>query len=189
VAARRGLTIGIGTGLVGLVLGGALWWTTRDRPQIAPDFAVTALDGQAVRLSAYRGKVVLLNLWTTWCPPCRDEMPSMEALHRRLKDRDFVLLAVSQDEDGKRVVEPFVKDMGLTFPILVDPEHQVGDRYGVWGYPESFLIDRDGVIVERIIGPIAPRHVSQVEALIAAGGAAGPHGASPSEAPAPHAPS
>ena len=74
-----------------------------------------------------RGQVVLLNLWTTWCPPCREEMPSMERLYQRLRDRGFVLLAVSQDEGGKAaVVEPFVRDLGLTFPVLVDPEHQVG---------------------------------------------------------------
>src|SRR5207249_5572633 len=126
---------------------------------------------QAVRLSALRGKVVLLNLWTTWCPPCREEMPSMQRLYERLRDRDFQLLAVSQDEDGKRVVEPFVKEMRLSFPVLVDPDHQVGDRYGVWGYPETFAIDRTGHVVERVIGPrdwASPEQVASLEALIAA---------------------
>jgi peroxiredoxin len=150
-------------------------------PRLAPDFAVTDLGGQAVRLSALRGKVVLLNLWTTWCAPCREEMPSMEKLWARLPRDGFVLLAVSQDEDGKRVVEPFVRQLGLSFPILLDPERQVGDRYGVWGYPETFLIDRNGYIVERIIGPrdwASPQSVAQIEALIAAGGGAtGPPGA------------
>ena len=77
----------------------------------------------------------------------------MERLYQRLKDRGFVLLAVSQDEAGKPAVEAFVRDLGLTFPVLVDPEHQVGDRYQVWGYPESCLIDREGRIAQRIIGP------------------------------------
>lgn len=96
----------------------------------------------------------------------------MEKLYRRFKDRDFVLLAVSQDEEGRRVVEPFVRELALTFPVLVDPERQVGERYGVWGYPETFVIDRNGLVVERVIGPrdwSAPGQVAALEALIAAG--------------------
>ena len=98
----------------------------------------------------------------------------MQRLYERLRDRDFQLLAVSQDEDGKRVVEPFVKEMRLSFPVLVDPDHQVGDRYGVWGYPETFVIDRAGHVVERVIGPrdwASPEEVASLEALIAAGDA------------------
>ena len=111
----------------------------------------------------------------------------MERLYTRLKGRDFELLAVSQDEDGKRVVEPFVRELGLTFPVLVDPERQVGDRYGVWGYPETFVIDQNGMVVERVIGPrdwMAPESLASIERLIAAGaeraGSAGPgpHGPS-----------
>jgi peroxiredoxin len=176
VADRRGLKIAIGAVLIGVVVvflllprGGA--------PELAPDFAVPDLAGQAVRLSALRGKVVLLNLWTTWCPPCREEMPSMEQLYARLHDRDFELLAVSQDEDGKRVVEPFVREMKLSFPVLIDPEHQVGDRYGVWGYPESFVIDRNGYVVERVIGPrdwAAPAEIAKLEALLASSAAGTP---------------
>lgn len=153
MADRRGLKISLTTAAVGLAAVLALAALHRRTPSLAPDFAVPDLAGQAVRLSALRGQVVLLNLWTTWCPPCREEMPSMERLYQRLKDRGFVLLAVSQDEAGKPAVEAFVRDLGLTFPVLVDPEHQVGDRYQVWGYPESFLIDREGRIAERIIGP------------------------------------
>ena len=95
----------------------------------------------------------------------------MERLYQRLKGRGFVLLAVSQDEAGKPVVEPFVRDLGLTFPVLVDPEHQVGDRFGVWGYPESFVIDREGRIVERVIGPrdwAAPEQIAALERLLQA---------------------
>jgi len=96
----------------------------------------------------------------------------MERLHRRLHDRDFVLLAVSQDEEGRRVVEPFVKELGLSFPVLVDPERQVGERYGVWGYPETFVIDRNGYVVERVIGPrdwAAADQVDRLESLISSG--------------------
>lgn len=185
MAASRGLKVALWAGGLGLAATLALVAVATRGPRLAPDFAVTDLDGRAVRLSALRGKVVVLNLWTTWCPPCRDEMPSMERLYRRLRDRDFVLLAVSQDEEGKRVVEPFVRDLKVSFPVLVDPERQVGERYGVWGYPETFVIDRNGYLVERIIGPRdwdAPAAVAKLEALIAAGdGAPG--------RPAPPAPS
>jgi peroxiredoxin len=169
MANRRGLRIGLATAALGVVAVLGLLALQRRTPALAPDFAVPDLSGQAVRLSALRGQVVLLNLWTTWCPPCREEMPSMEKLYQRLKDRGFVLLAVSQDEAGKAAVEPFVRDLGLTFPVLVDPDHQVGDRYRVWGYPESFLIDREGRIVERIIGPrnwAAPEQVATLERLL-----------------------
>ena len=172
VARRRGLTVGLTAAAIGVAATVGLVWLQHRGPRLAPDFAVPDLSGQAVRLSALRGKVVLLNLWTTWCPPCREEMPSMQRLYERLRDRDFQLLAVSQDEDGKRVVEPFVKEMRLSFPVLVDPDHQVGDRYGVWGYPETFVIDRTGHVVERVIGPrdwASPEQVALLEALIAAG--------------------
>src|SRR5262249_21192180 len=144
MARSRGLKIAVVTAALGVaaVLTVGALQCRAPAPAIAPDFAVPDLDGQAVRLSNYRGKVVLLNLWATWCPPCREEMPSMERLFRQLRDRGFVLLAVSQDEAGRAAVDPFVRDMGLTFPVLVDPQHQVGDRYQVWGYPESFIIDR-----------------------------------------------
>ncbi|TMB54574.1 MAG: TlpA family protein disulfide reductase [Deltaproteobacteria bacterium] len=171
VARRRGLTIGLVAASVGVAAAAGLFWLQHRGPRLAPDFAVPDLSGQAVRLSALRGKVVLLNLWTTWCPPCREEMPSMQRLYERLRNRDFQLLAVSQDEDGKQVVEPFVKEMRLSFPVLVDPDHQVGDRYGVWGYPETFVIDRTGHVVERVIGPrdwASPEQVASLEALIAA---------------------
>lgn len=172
MAAGRGLKVLLGTAAVGLLAAGGLFALASRGPKVAPDFAVADLAGRTVRLSGLRGRVVLLNLWTTWCPPCREEMPSMERLYTRFRDRDFELLAVSQDEDGKRVVEPFVREMRLSFPVLIDPEHQVGDRYGVWGYPETFVIDRNGYVVERVIGPrdwSSPQSIAQLEALIAAG--------------------
>ncbi len=119
----------------------------------APDFSLNDLQGQHRRLSEFRGKVVFLNVWATWCPPCRLEMPSMEHLYRRLKDRDFVMLAVSEDEDGVPPVQKFVDQMGITFPVLVDPEGVVPGRYGVTGYPETFIIDRQGRVIQHTIGP------------------------------------
>ena len=164
------MRITIVAGLLGLVAAAGLVGLGRRTPVSAPDFAVTDLRGQAVRLSALHGKVVLVNLWTTWCAPCRQEMPSMERLYKRLTGRGFQLLAVSQDEEGKRAVEPFVRELNLTFPVLIDPEHQVGERYAVTGYPETFLIDRNGRVVEHVIGPrdwMAPEWLARLDTLIA----------------------
>jgi phosphatidylglycerol:prolipoprotein diacylglycerol transferase len=120
---------------------------------MAPDFVAQDLQGQAVRLSALRGKVALVNFWATWCPPCRMEMPSMEALSKKLAGEDFVLLAISEDDGGAPVVKKFAEDMKLTFPILVSPTGEIGRSYGISGYPETFVIDRQGHQVARFIGP------------------------------------
>ena len=170
VASGRGLKILLVTGALGLALAGGLLALARRGPVLAPDFAVPDLAGRAVRLSGLRGKVVVLNLWATWCPPCVEEMPSLERLYAEL-GADLAVLAVSQDEDGKRVVVPFVERMHLSFPVLLDPERQVGDRYGVSGYPETFVIDRNGLVVEHVIGPrdwATPGEIAALRALIAA---------------------
>src|SRR6188474_3505980 len=99
MARRRGLIIALVAGGLLVAVLVAFLRARPSGPQMAPDFAVTDLDGRAVRLSALRGRVVLLNVWTTWCAPCREEMPSLDRLHARLRDRAFTLLAVSQDED------------------------------------------------------------------------------------------
>ena len=119
----------------------------------APDFTLPGLDGQMVRLSDYRGKVVLLNIWATWCPPCVDEMPSMEKLYQTLKGEGFEILAVSMDESGVQTVRPFMEKHKLNFPALTDTEGAVKSLYQTTGVPESFVIDKDGIIVEKIIGP------------------------------------
>jgi len=170
MARRRGVRIAIATAVVGVAIAGGLFLARRRGPDLAPDFAVADLQGRTVRLSALRGKVVLLNLWATWCAPCVEEMPSIERLYRTLRGSDFEVLAVSQDEDGRRVVEPFATKQGLSFPIYLDPEHQVGDRYGVWGYPETFVIDRNGYVVERVIGPRdwdSPASIAGLRTLLA----------------------
>jgi peroxiredoxin len=119
----------------------------------APDFTLPGLDGQMVSLADYRGKVVLLNIWATWCPPCVDEMPSMEKLYQTLKAEGFEILAVSMDESGARAVAPFMKKHKLNFPALTDTKGALKSLYQTTGVPESFIIDKDGVIVEKIIGP------------------------------------
>jgi cytochrome c biogenesis protein CcmG/thiol:disulfide interchange protein DsbE len=165
--------------LLALVLAsiGALqrWQERRAAGYMAADFTLTDLNGQVHRLADLRGKVVFLNLWTTWCPPCRTEMPAMEALYQRLKDRDFVMLAVSEDERGAEVVAPFVAELDLSFPVLLDPEARLSPRYGVTGYPETFVIDREGRVVNHIIGPAhwhSEEYVRYFEALLDQ-----PHGA------------
>lgn len=139
------------------------------RPQInpveigsrAPAFRATNLrTNRPAALEAYRGKVVLVNIWATWCPPCRAEMPSMERLHKKLAGTDFRIAAVSVDGDafysevqaGPKEIMAFANDLGLTFDILHDPSGAIRESYDIFGVPESYLVDRDGVIVKRVIG-------------------------------------
>ena len=119
----------------------------------APEFSLADLKGNAVRLANLKGKVVFVNLWATWCEPCRQEMPSMQTLYTTLAGRDFEMLAVSSDQSKREVIERFVTGNRLTFPVLLDPDLQVADRYKVTGYPETFVIDRNGTIVAHEIGP------------------------------------
>ncbi|UCB51321.1 MAG: TlpA family protein disulfide reductase [Deltaproteobacteria bacterium] len=120
----------------------------------APDFTFPDLDGRQVSLSDFRGKVVLVNIWATWCPPCRDEMPSMQKLYERFKGEHFEILAVSIDADGREAVAPFMQQMNLTFPALLDPEGKIRSLYAITGVPESFIIDKNGILVQRVIGPL-----------------------------------
>lgn len=119
----------------------------------AADFTLPDLQGNPVRLSDLRGKVVFLNLWATWCPPCRMEMPGMERLYHQLAGRDFAMLAVAEDNGGAEAVAPFVRQQGLSFPVLLDPDATLSPRYGATGYPETFIIDRSGRVVNHTIGP------------------------------------
>ena len=112
--------------------------------QPARDFAVATTDQRQLRLSDLRGKVVFLNFWATWCKPCEAEMPSMERLWQRYKERGLVVLAVSTDADGSAVVAPFVAKHRLTFPVGLDPRMQVSALYQVWALPSTFIIDRKG---------------------------------------------
>ena len=119
----------------------------------APNFSLPDLDGKMVSLSDYRGKVVLLNIWATWCPPCVEEMPSMEKLYQELQGEGFEILAVSIDESGAQDVLPFMKKHKLSFPALIDSRGTLKDLYQTTGVPESFIIDKDGILVEKVIGP------------------------------------
>jgi peroxiredoxin len=105
-----------------------------------------------VHLSDYRGKVVLVNIWATWCRPCVEEMPSMQKLYDEFKRNDFEILAISIDATGESVVAPFMQKYKLTFPALIDSEGTIRESYGATGVPESFIIDRQGILVKKIIG-------------------------------------
>ena len=120
----------------------------------APDFNFPGLDGKMIRLADQKGKVVLVNIWATWCPPCVDEMPSMEKLYQKFKGQDFEILAVSIDETGLKAVAPFMKKTGLTFPALIDSKGTIKATYGITGVPESFIIDKQGVLIKKIVGPV-----------------------------------
>ena len=111
------------------------------------------ITGNGVRLSDFRGKIVFLNFWATWCPPCVDEMPSMEKLYQELTGEGFEILAVSIDESGAKTVRPFMKKHRLSFPALIDSKGFITSLYQTTGVPESFILDKDGIIVEKVIGP------------------------------------
>jgi peroxiredoxin len=121
-------------------------------PSETPDFTLMALEGRPVQLREFRGKLVLLNFWATWCAPCLHEMPSMERLYQTFKETEFALLAVSMDRQGEEVAKPFVDNLKLTFPVLVDNTSEVARQYGVRGLPTTYLIDPDGLLIGAVIG-------------------------------------
>jgi thiol-disulfide isomerase/thioredoxin len=119
---------------------------------IAPDFSLESLDGKTVRLSDLRGKAVLLNFWATWCGPCKIEMPWFVDLQKQYGSQGLQIVGVAMDDGSKEDIAKFAKDMGVNYPILIGKE-SVGDQYGgVPALPESFLIARDGKIVDKIVG-------------------------------------
>jgi peroxiredoxin len=117
----------------------------------ADDFRLVDLDGSPQSLSQYRGKIVLLNFWATWCKPCTTEMPSMQASLDKLRDKGFVVLAINELEDEAKVRE-HVKQNGHTFPVLMDRENKVANQFGVFGLPVSVFIDEQGRVQEYIKG-------------------------------------
>ena len=170
--------------LVGVALLIGVAWMNQDRIQpvttgtIAPDFEVKNLDGGLARLSDHSGKVVLMNIWATWCPPCLDEMPSMERLYQELGEEDFEILAVSIDAELGLFdltgnvggdVRAFADSLGLTFPILHNPSGDIQRLYRTRAVPETFLIGRDGIIYKKVAGGTewdAPDHKEMIRRLL-----------------------
>jgi peroxiredoxin len=138
---------------------------TKNRPpvkeagkrKIAPDFALKDVDGKTVRLSDYKGKVVLLDFWATWCGPCKIEIPWFMEFERKYKDRGFAVLGVSMDDDGWQAVRPFIQEVGMNYRVMVGND-QTGDQYGgIDALPKTFLIDRDGRVASEHIGVASRR--------------------------------
>ncbi len=125
----------------------------------APDFTLQSLDGQAVALSDYRGQVVLLNFWATWCEPCKLEMPAFDEVQQSVGPQGLQVLAVNFDEPAA-VVQAFQDELGLTFPLLLDPGAVVQRLYRVVGYPTSYWIDRDGQVAAMHVGVMSERQLA-----------------------------
>jgi cytochrome c biogenesis protein CcmG/thiol:disulfide interchange protein DsbE len=154
--------------VLGLVV--AFAWVNRSRlhPVVpgreAPDFSAFALNGDSRSLEDYQGKVLLVNIWATWCPPCKEEMPSLQRLYQDIGNDGFEIVAISIDaplgekdafgREGGDLSE-YARAMGLDFTILHDPSGKVQQTYQTTGVPESFVIDRDGVIIKKVAGATA----------------------------------
>ena len=151
----------IAVAVVVLVLGAGVVLGLKLKPELfpvevgssAPTFEATDLQsGQRVTLADYKGQVVLLNIWATWCEPCKVEMPSLEQLQKDLGPQGLKIVAVSIDEGGPDVVRQYARDLGLTFLILHDPSGRIKQIYQTTGVPESFVINREGKIEKKVIG-------------------------------------
>lgn len=141
--------------------------TTRDIPGIdfttslekgekAPDFELTTLSGKRAKLSDFRGSTVILNFWATWCPPCKAEMPSMESFYKKHKGKNITIVSVNLTniDNGIDEIQAFAKEYSLTFNILLDKKGNVGNAYQAFTIPTSYIIDKNGVISNKIIGPM-----------------------------------
>jgi thiol-disulfide isomerase/thioredoxin len=163
---RCGLEVGaFAAALLALLAGAALWGNSRGgRPEAehsfavvrlppapAPDFTLRDLARRPVRLADFRGRVVVLNFWATWCAPCREEIPAMQALARDLADRGLVVLAVNYEERPD-VVRAFARDTDLGLAVLLDADGAAARRYRVTGLPASFFVDRRGALVGSVVG-------------------------------------
>jgi len=122
-----------------------------DSPEAAKNFSLQDIHGHVIKLSDFRGKIVMLNFWATWCTPCRKEMPSMEKLYEKYRDKGLVILSVAAGEKVKDVVE-FVKKFHITFPALVDTDLKVTDDYNVWALPTTYFINREGKVIGKVYG-------------------------------------
>lgn len=119
--------------------------------KLAPDFILQDTHGKTWHLSELRGKVVFVNFWATWCPPCRAEMPSMQELKQALPADSFQMLAILSNDQAE-VAEKLTASIGFSAPILLDPNNQAATSYGITGVPETYIIDKDGILREMVIG-------------------------------------
>src|SRR5713226_3346666 len=160
--------------LIGLILTGCLFLLARrgaEGPvrvgESAPDFAAPSLTQKPIALRDYRGQVVVLHFWATWCPPCVEEAPSLEDFSSRMRKEQVAVIGVSVDQE-RAALEQFVADYHLSFPIARDPDQALASRYGTSKFPETYILDRQGKVAEKIIGAIDwqdPRIISFVQTL------------------------
>jgi len=122
-----------------------------EKPFTPDDFTLASLDGTRQSLASFKGKVVFLSFWATWCGPCKEELPSVEALYSKLSAKGFVVVAVDMGEDKAKVAQ-FAKDHNLTFPVLLDGNAAVGMAYGASSIPTNYLLDRSGRVIARVVG-------------------------------------
>ncbi|HEY6011064.1 MAG TPA: TlpA disulfide reductase family protein [Nitrospirota bacterium] len=137
----------------------------------APDFRLTASDGRQVSLSELRGRMVMVHFWATWCPPCVEELPTLDKLNSALAGTDFVLLAVNVDEGGVESVAHFLQSNRVSLPVLFDPGGRVAAQYGTFKLPETYIIDREGVVRYKVIGPrdwANPENIQSMRELVKA---------------------
>ena len=120
-----------------------------DKP--APKFSLVDTEGKRVELAAMEGQVVFVNFWATWCPPCREEMPSMLRLHQKMQGKPFTLVTVLVNDDPANAAA-FYKSIGGVLPTLLDPDQAVANAYGITGVPETFIVDKQGVLRKKVIG-------------------------------------
>lgn len=131
-----------------------------------PSYRAESLAGDSVALADLRGKVVLLNVWATWCHPCRDEIPELRAIHDRYRGRGLELVGVSVDVDGAQdQIRQFMREFQMTYPVWLDPEERISTRFLIVGVPATFLIDRGGILRWRKTGPVQPGDTALTNAI------------------------
>ena len=157
-------------GLLTLMLGAPTW----AYPKVAPDFTLPRSgDARPLSLADYKGKVRLVNFWATWCPPCRAEIPAFIELRHRLAGKSFEIIGIALDREGDEAVKPFVKDHGMDYPVVIGDSRVTRSYGGIRGIPTTFLVDREGKIVHRWVGPpgqseeaIIPTLLEHIEPLL-----------------------
>jgi cytochrome c biogenesis protein CcmG, thiol:disulfide interchange protein DsbE len=176
---RKQLAIGLlVVGITGVIAFGAVKYLRKELFPVqvgskAPNFTAVTLDSipREKSLADYRGQVVMINVWATWCLPCRVEMPSIEALYRDYGPKGLKVLAVSIDDPGTdETIRSFVKQYGLTFEVLHDPKAKISETYDILGYPETLIVGKDGVIRKKLMSAVdwnSPESRALVERLLA----------------------
>jgi peroxiredoxin len=171
IAPRRGLLIAFATAAAALTIASASACTVEleGRGQVgteAPTYEAVTLDGEGFDLAEYRGDVVLLNIWATWCPPCRQEMPHLQVLHETFRPQGLRLVGVSIDASGAdRAVRQFLDELGVDFMVVRDPADRVSSTFGAYGVPLTLLIDRGGIVRWRHLGPVTSTDAHLLEAI------------------------